>query len=266
MPHTSLDGAHVLLTGASRGFGAVLAAELAGRGARLSLVARDVTALDEVARSVSGHACPADLSDAAALPALVRQVEDTAGPVDILINNAAASWLAPHIEQTAEQVATTIAVNLAAPAELIRLLVPGMLERGRGQIVNVASLGGVIAIPQLAVYGASKSGLIHLTQTLRAELAGSPVRLTLVQLGAVEGTDMYREVMESPMVQRVVNRMGAFGLKMALPPDVVARQVADAVEQGKANCVIPRVATGFHLLRQSPIAIAALVSRSRPSR
>lgn len=260
---TSLNGAHVLVTGASRGLGRVLAGELAGRGARLSLVARDKARLETLAADIGGLAFPTDLTVIDQVSGLVERVEHAAGPIDIVINNAATFWLKPLEELDAGQLTATMMVNLVAPAEIIRTALPRMRERGRGHIVNVASLGGVMAIPDLTAYGASKAGLAHLTEILRTELRGAPIGLTLIQVAAIEGTDMYDDGMESPMIDRLVRRAGRFGLTMSEPVDLVARRIADAVEQGRSSRVVPAVATGFHLLRRSPIAIAALLNAHR---
>jgi short-subunit dehydrogenase len=257
---TPLRNAHVLVTGASRGLGRVLAVELAERGARVSLVARDKVLLDEVAAQVGGTAFPADLTIIDEVSGLIDRVEQDAGPVDVVINNAAAFWLTPLEQLTTEQLTTTIAVNLIAPAEIIRTVLPRMRQRSSGHIVNVASLGGIMAIPDLTAYGASKAGLAHLTETLRAELRGAPIGITLIQLAAIEGTDMYHDGMKSPMIDRVVRRMGRFGLTMSEPAELVGRRIAEAIEEGRSSRVVPSIATGFHLLRRSPIAIAALLN------
>lgn len=265
---TSLRGAHVLVTGASRGLGASLAVGLAGRGARTSLVARDATLLEKVAAEVGGSAFPCDLRKIDEVSGLVDRVENVAGPIDVVINNAAAFWLAPLEELTTEQLATTLSVNLVAPAEIIRGLLPRMRERGRGHIVNVASLGGIMAIPNLSAYGASKAGLTHLTEVLRTEVEGTRIGITLIQVAAIEGTDMYYDGMRSPMIDRVVRRMGRLGLAMSEPVERIAEKTLRAVELGRSSKVMPPVATTFHLMRRSPIAVASLVNthRAKPER
>jgi uncharacterized protein len=260
---TRLSGAHVVVTGASRGLGEHLADELARRGARLSLVARDADRLATVAARTGGTAVPCDLADVAAVSGLAERARAANGPIDVVLNNAAAFWLTPLEKQTTDQLVTQVAVNLVAPAELIRSVIPDMRARGRGHIVNVASLGGIMAIPDLTAYGASKAGLAHLTEVLRTELADVPIGITLVQLAAVEGTDMYVDGMKSPMIDRVVRRMGRFGLRMSEPAASIARRIADAVEQGRSSQVVPPVATVFHLMRRSPIAVAAVLDRHR---
>lgn len=262
----SLRGAGVLVTGASRGLGRDLSIELARRGARVALVARDQEALAELADRTGGRWFTADLADTAQIEPLIDRIEHGFGPIDVVINNAAVSTLAPHVDQTTEQLVRLTSVNLTAPAEIARVVIPRMEARGRGHIVNIASLGGVIAIPRLAGYGASKAGLTHFTCILREELRASPVRLTLVQLGAIEGTGMYDEVMASPMVSRLVDRLGATGIRMAEPSGPVARKIVDGIERGRAEIVLPRAATGLHLMRQATALLARLLSRQGPDR
>ncbi|HTK61929.1 MAG TPA: SDR family NAD(P)-dependent oxidoreductase [Pseudonocardia sp.] len=261
-----LRGAGVLVTGASRGLGRDLSIELARRGARVALVARDQEALAELASRTGGQWFAADLADTAQIAPLIERIEHDFGPIDVVINNAAVSTLAPHVDHTTEQLVRLMSVNLTAPAEIARVVIPRMEARGRGHIVNIASLGGVIAIPRLAGYGASKAGLTHFTCILREELRASPVHLTLVQLGAIEGTGMYDEVMASPMVSRLVDRRGATGIRMAEPSGSVARKIVDGIERGRAEIVLPRAATGLHLLRQAPALLARLLSRQGSDR
>jgi short-subunit dehydrogenase len=261
---TPLRDAHVLVTGASRGLGRVLAVELAERGARVSLVARDKALLETVAGETGGTAFPTDFTVIEEVSGLVERVEQTGGPIDVVINNAAAFWLKPLEELETHELTTTIAVNLVAPAEIIRCVLPRMRARSKGHIVNVASLGGIMAIPDLTAYGASKAGLAHLTETLRTELRGAPIGITLIQVAAIEGTDMYYDGMKSPMIDRVVRRMGRFGFTMSEPVDQVAQKIVQAVERGRSSKVVPPIATVFHLMRRSPIAVASLVNTHRP--
>lgn len=260
---TPLKDATVLVTGASRGLGKDLAVEFARREARVVLVARDKDALAEVSASTGGEWFAADLANTRGIEPLVDKIEQRCGPIDVVVNNAAVSWLEPLRGCTTEQISSTLAVNLAAPAEFARVLLPRMESRSSGHIVNIASLGGVIAIPGLAAYGASKAGLAHLCAVLREELRDSPVLLTLVQLGAIEGTEMYDEVMRSPMVSRIVRRMAAVGMDMAEPAPSVARKIADAIEGGRREKFIPALAGGLHYLRQSPVVLARAAAGSK---
>src|SRR5205823_3523921 len=111
------------------------------------------------------------------------------GPVDVLVNNAGVSVVGWYLDRTPAEIDQVMTVNLLAPMRLCRLLLPLMVERGRGQVVNLSSMAAVIAPPGLASYGASKAGLSHFTAGLRADLRDDPVTFTTVTLGSVS-TDM----------------------------------------------------------------------------
>jgi len=129
----ALLGAHVVVTGASRGIGAALAGELAGRGARVTLVARSEMPLKALAAEIGGVAVVADLADPSHLDGLVARIEAGAGPVDVLINNAAVAVVNRLVDQSADDIRQSFALNCVAPAELCRQVLPGMLARGRGR-------------------------------------------------------------------------------------------------------------------------------------
>ena len=181
----------MLVTGGSRGIGAALARGLRERGAQPALVARQSAELSSVAAEVSGAAYPCDLSDISGLAALVERVEAD-GPVDVLINNAGVSNVGWFVDRTPAEIDQVLTVNLLAPVHLCRLLLPRMLERGRGHVVNISSMAGVIAPPGLATYSASKAGLSHFTAGLRADLRDTPLQFTTVHLGSVS-TEMDEE-------------------------------------------------------------------------
>ena len=136
-----LDGARVLITGASRGIGAQLAETCAARGARVALVARSEESLAKLAADLGGDAYPADLSDSTAIGPLVARVEAD-GPIDVLVNNAGVDLTGALIELPAEKIEQLLAVNLLAPMLLCRDVMPGMIGRGRGHILNVSSTTG----------------------------------------------------------------------------------------------------------------------------
>ena len=131
------------------------------------------------------------MADPGQVAVLIDRVETTAGPVDILVNNAGIDSAVGFTDVSDEHLRTVTQVNYLAPAELCRQVIPRMLRRGGGHIVNV-SIGGCIAFPGNAPYSASKAALSQLTAGLRADLRGLPIRTTLVQLGPVP-TDMLAE-------------------------------------------------------------------------
>lgn len=247
-----LNNTRALITGASRGLGRSIAEALAGRGADVALVARNADALELLAKELDGKAYPTDLSDPAAVGALVDRVEAD-GPVDVLVNNAALDHVGLFPDTSARQVRDLLQVNLGAPLELCRQLMPRMLERGRGHIVNVSSMGAVSISPGVTLYGTSKAGLSHFTAGIRQELAGTPVGTTLVLLGAVK-TDMIDNIQSFGPSRRAIERFGRLHL---LPPEdldpaTVATAIADAIEHRRRHVRLPRSIAPTSMLVEFP--------------
>jgi short-subunit dehydrogenase len=142
-----LPGKTVMLTGASGGLGRYMATEFAAAGSKLALVAFPGVGLEEVRQAVTAHGVEAlaftcDLRDENERRKLVAEVERTLGPVDILVNNAGVEYTAYYHQLSEAQIRQVLNVNLEVPMILSRLLIPGMLQRGRGHIVNISSLAG----------------------------------------------------------------------------------------------------------------------------
>jgi len=247
-----LGGAHAVVTGASRGIGAAVARELAARGARVTVVARSEAPLRAVAAAIGGTAVRTDLADRHAVEGLIARIEAAGGPVDLLVNNAGIAVVGRLGEQCADDIAHSFAVNVVAPLELCRQVVPGMLARGRGRLVNVSSLAGITAFPTLATYGATKAALVHFTAALQRELRATPVRATVVQLGEVAGTDMMEHARRSPTIAAVSARLARVRALPVLTPEQVARDIADAAVRGVRHLVRPRRVAGAHLVRELP--------------
>lgn len=246
----SLSGRHVLITGGSKGLGALLAKDAADRGAKLTLVARPSAALDATAAEVGGAALPADLADADQWRGLVEQAEALNGPVDVLVNNAGMGATRHFADMSADELARAMALNLVAPMELSRQALPGMIARNRGTIANVSSLAGEMAVPHVATYGTAKAGLMMHTLTLRRDLARTNIAAIVYVIGAVEGTALYEEGTTSPVTSAVGRRFQK--LSAPLTPEVVARRMGETLARGRnATVVIPRSAAPLvrlHLL------------------
>lgn len=249
-----LRGRRVLLTGASRGIGAELARAFAARGATLALVARDSPALKEVAEEVGGTAYPCDLAELAGLDRLVDAVEAD-GPVDVLVNNAGVAHVGWYLDRTQDEIDQLMAVNLLAPMRLCRLLLPRMVERGRGHVVNLSSMASVIAPPGLAAYGASKAGLSHFTAGLRADLRDDPITFTTVTLGSVS-TDMDDEARSyGPLRQLAESSKG----RDLTPMPALVRAVVEAVEKDRAEVRVPASMAPLAMLTNAPRKVGRLV-------
>ena len=174
-----IAGKKAIVTGAASGIGREIALELARRGAVLSLWDIDEAGLAETAEMTraASPAGPAnvclrrcDLARPEDVSAAVAETIDRWGGVDILVNNAGVAYYGPADRMTSEQWDWVIRVNLTAAIQLIRELLPGMLDRGSGHVLNVSSVGGLVAQTRLAAYHATKFALVGLTEAMRAEV------------------------------------------------------------------------------------------------
>ncbi len=168
-----LDGKVALVTGGGQGIGEAVCKRLAAAGARVGVLDRNAAAAERVAGAEGGIALVGDVTSEADVARVVAELEQKAGPVDILVNNAgivgrSVRWW----ELTRADLDTVMAVNLTGPFLLCRAVVPTMLKRRYGRIVNVASIAGKEGNPTLGPYSASKAAVIALTKSLGKELAG----------------------------------------------------------------------------------------------
>jgi 2-deoxy-D-gluconate 3-dehydrogenase len=191
----NLDGRIALVTGASRGIGRAIAETFAAAGADVALLARDPVTLDEVAARVeeSGRralvlAC--DVTDAEAVGTAVARALDELGSVDVLVNNAGGnSFSMPLSGMRFSGWEKTMRLNLDSVVHVSQAVLPHMLERRRGVIVNVSSVAGLQGAPLMSHYGAAKAALISLTQSLALETAWAGLRVNALVPGWIE-TDL----------------------------------------------------------------------------
>ncbi|GAA3012041.1 SDR family NAD(P)-dependent oxidoreductase [Kitasatospora albolonga] len=175
-----------LVTGASSGLGAATATRLAAAGWRLLLSGRDRPRLGAVADATGGLAIPADLTAPGGPEQLAARALAVDGRVDVLVANAGIGWRGPFSRMPMDVLADMVELNLLAPLRLSRLLLPGMLERGRGRIVLVGSIAGAVGVRDEAVYSATKAALGLFAESLRYELRGSGVAVRVVVPGPVD--------------------------------------------------------------------------------
>jgi short-subunit dehydrogenase len=248
-----------LITGASRGLGRSIAQTFADRGGEVALVARSGDALAMLAKQLDGRAYPTDLTDPAAVEDLIDRVEAD-GPIDVLVNNAGLDCVCLFADTSAQQVRDLLQVNLAAPMELCRQLIPRMLSRGRGHIVNVSSMGAISVTPGVTLYGTSKAGLSQFTSGLRQELRGTPVATTLVQIGAVK-TDMIDNIRGFGPTRRVTERFERWHMlpRNDLEPATVANAIADAVEHQRRYVTLPRRITPTVMMTEFPRRLSEIM-------
>jgi short-subunit dehydrogenase len=198
MPLDHLAGRTALVTGASRGLGRYIARALAKERMDLVLVARSAAGLSALKAElepsgVTVHTRALDIADRAAFAALLEEAERVSGGIDVLINNAGVETVSPFHELLIDEMDRMLNVNLAAAMAATRLVLPAMLRRRRGQIVNMASLAGKLGPPLVETYAVTKAGLIAFTQSLRASYEGTGVGASVICPGYVSGAGMFAD-------------------------------------------------------------------------
>ena len=190
MGRLDLNEATVIVTGGSRGIGPHIAEALAKQGARVALVARSEPELEANVRRLAesgatAMAFPVDVTLADERRWLIEAVEHTLGPVDVLVNNAGGDLQREFHNLTEDEIEGVLRLNLTSAVLLSRLVLPGMLERGRGHVVNVSSMAGRVSFPYTEAYAAAKDGLIAFTRVLRADYRDRGVSGSSLILGPV---------------------------------------------------------------------------------
>jgi NAD(P)-dependent dehydrogenase (short-subunit alcohol dehydrogenase family) len=185
MTEADFSGRVALVTGASRGIGRAAAEALGDAGAAVALVARNARELVDVAESLTRRAVRnrtflCDVTDPARVAALPAEVEAGIGPVDVLVNNAGAAASAPFLKTDPATWNSLLALNLTAVYAMTRAFLPGMLARGFGRIVNVASTAGLVGYAYTTAYCASKHGVVGLTRALALEVADKGITVNAV--------------------------------------------------------------------------------------
>jgi 3-oxoacyl-[acyl-carrier protein] reductase len=184
-------GGVALVTGGGRGVGAGIARELADAGMKVAVSARTREQVEEVAGEIDGHAVVADVSSPGDAEALVAEVERELGPIDLLVNNAGiAGWeVDPAWEAAPQDWWRVFEVNVLGPYLVSRAVIPGMIERGRGRIVNTGSGSGYLPGQRTTAYGASKAALYRFGEGLALQLEPHGIPVFTISPGLVK-TDM----------------------------------------------------------------------------
>jgi short-subunit dehydrogenase len=252
-----------IVTGASSGIGEEFAKILAGRGYQVVLIARSAGRLEELAERLGSHShpLPADLSDRAARANLPDRIAELGLVPDILINNAGLSTLGVVAKSIPEQEVNLVEVDVAAVVDLCSRFLPGMVERHRGAVLNVASVAAFGPLPGQAAYGGAKAFVLSYTHSLRGELRGTGVSATALCPGPVdtgfgEAAGFTKEEEESAL-PRV----------MWIPADRVARAGIDGLAAGKAVVVpgrVNRIASAFFRVAP-PELLLPVLTRNHPA-
>ena len=228
-----IDGASILVTGASSGIGASLAPMLAERGARVGIVARRKDRLEEVLEQCRQHQpdCRmwvADLDDVEGAERLALEAWDAFDGLDVLVNNAAIPKRRRVQDLSVEELDRTMRVNFTAPVRMTMALLPRWLERDAGMVVNVSSLGGRLGIVHEAAYCASKFALCGWSESMALDLWHTNVQVRLIIPGPID-----TEIWEVPGDEEPVYKGELF------PPEVVAEGIVEAIEGDKLEYYLP---------------------------
>jgi short-subunit dehydrogenase len=245
-----VEGAVVLVTGASGGIGAAVVSDLAARGATVLAAGRDPAATGRVAASTGAVPLVADLASRDGPADLAARAVAVHGWVDVLVAGAGVGWWGSLPEMPEDRIDHLLALNLRAPITLTRALLPGMLDRGHGRVTLLASIAGLTGVANEAVYAATKAGLIVFAESLRLEIGGRGVGVAVVSPGAV-ATDFFR-------------RRGApYDRRFPRPvsPARVAAAVVDTLQRDR-DVVVPRwLAVAPRVRALAPRAYRSLARR-----
>ena len=229
MSSARLAGSVCLVTGATSGIGRAIALRFGTEDVRLLLSGRDLDLLEEVTAATGGAALAADLREPGAGKRLGAAALEVHGRVDVLVNAAGCGQYGPVTELRAEELEELVRVNIAAPIELASSLLPGMIERQSGHIVTIGSISGRLGRRNEAAYAATKAALSVFSESLRDEVAGTGVAVSLVTLGAVDTSFFAR-------------RGAPYDRSWPRPlhPETVAEQVVDLLGSRRAEVIVPR--------------------------
>jgi len=247
-PERKLNGLIVVITGAGRGIGAATAGALSRHGCQVVLTDLDGDLVVETASRLGGaRGVPVDVTDHAAVTTMLDDVEHDLGPVDVLINNAGIMPVVAIEDETDDSIARQLAINLHAVIHGTREAVRRMKPRGRGHIVNVASLAGVVSAAGIATYSATKHGVVGYSEAARLELRGSGVEVSCVMPGIVR-TELTSGMTDAP------------GLRSIGPEDVAAAIVA-TLKRPRFDVFVPKNLSGAARIQHLMPRAAETLSR-----
>jgi NAD(P)-dependent dehydrogenase (short-subunit alcohol dehydrogenase family) len=261
-----------VVTGGSRGLGYALCSELLAHGARVATCARGAEQLDEARRRLGGAvlAIPCDVGDRDQLESFLAQVAEELGPVDVLVNNAGVISVGPLETQTHADFEEMLATQLWGTINATLTVLPGMRERGHGRIANVTSVGGKISVPWLLPYSTAKFAAVGFSEGLRAELAGTGVKVTTVVPGLMRTGSFLSANFKG---DDPAKEYGLFTPLSATPATTIAapraaHRIVDAIRHGDPEVTLTlhaKLAARANGLAPGTVATAlALVARALP--
>jgi short-subunit dehydrogenase len=264
-----------LVAGASRGLGLLIARELADRGHRVVICARDRGALDQAGEmlrrrgaEVQVEVC--DVSDNTAVTSMVERVERTIGPIETLVTVAGVIQVGPMESLERRDWETAIGVMLWGPVNCSLAVVERMRERGHGQVGTITSIGGVISVPHLLPYSTAKFGAVGFTQGLRAELAGTGVTVTTVVPGLMRtGSHVRASFVGNQKAEYAWFAAGASAPLVAMDAERAVARIVDGILAGKPRVVLtPLARAGMLVAGLAPattVRLMGVMGRLLPS-
>jgi NAD(P)-dependent dehydrogenase (short-subunit alcohol dehydrogenase family) len=265
---------HVLVTGGSRGLGFVLVGRLLAAGSRVTICGRDQHAIDSALASyarypsaIFGVAC--DVRDSSACAELVHAAEQRYGTIDVLINNAGIIEVGPFDDLTDADFTSAMDTHFWAPLHTMRAVLGSMRGRRNGRIANVASVGGIVGVPHLAAYSASKFAQIGLTQAVAAEVAGSGVKITSVIPGLMlTGSPDHARFKGRHRAEYAWFTLSDANPLISTPANRAAKRILRAIRRGDAEVIIgwtAGLASRLHALAPTTTArVLALAATALP--
>lgn len=223
-PRIDLEGASVAITGGGRGIGRATAELFAASGARVAIGDLDVDAARAAARAIGGLGVALDVTDADSFESFIAQAEAAHGPIDVLVNNAGVMPNGDFLELGLASDRMIMEINVFGVIHGMRAVLPGMLERRSGHVVNVASLAGKFPVKGLATYNASKFAVVGLTAATRLEYADGGVSLTAILPSAVD------TALASGLDMRPIPKV---------KPEAIAAAVVDSVGHRRGEVAVP---------------------------
>jgi NAD(P)-dependent dehydrogenase (short-subunit alcohol dehydrogenase family) len=229
-----LAGKHALITGASRGIGLAIAHRLLNEGAKVTLLGRQLATLKEAAAKLSAsdaYAVAADVTSSEQMQAAIQEASNHFGAIDILVNNAGQASSAPLHKMDDALWHTMLSVNLTGTYYGMRHVLPSMIQRDFGRIVNVASTAGLKGYPYVAAYSAAKHGVIGLTRSVALEVVGKNITVNAVCPGYTD-TDLVRETIRNIQAKTQRSAADALAALVANNPQrrlIRCEEVANAV-------------------------------------
>ncbi|TSI17026.1 SDR family oxidoreductase [Brevibacterium aurantiacum] len=220
----ALTGQVVAITGGARGIGREIAAKFSAAGAKVAIGDIDLHAAQETAAELRAHASRLDVTDQDCLNAFLADVTRELGTIDIFVSNAGLMWVGPFAQEPDSAARAQLEVNLLGVINGIKAVAPGMLARGRGHLITVASAGAILPTPGEATYAATKHGVLGYLKAIRAELRGTGVLVTAIMPGVVD---------------TALAAGTSSGAARRLTPAEVARSVVKAAARPRFELTVP---------------------------